>query len=303
MSTMIEAPPSPEPDAAPARSKIVRRTAWSVVVLVGIALVFGGALLFSWMIDETHFDRPSDGFDALETQIASLPLVASVEKERWVEAPTFSDPTSWMSVTVASAGLPDVLEVACDNEYPDPVTWSFRVLTPASSEVTLNSTSFPAEAVGCPDFGFDAMRLVDQIDRVAPGIPVQPSIWQDGLLSLVMLEDQTATGYTDVLPLVEHADALVASAGLDAGSQVEINSMNLGLILEPGESGDYLALLTALAADHAVTSFWADGAGTPTDGIEKVQIIGPESEHRAIEELIRSSSLHIADLPVRFLEQ
>jgi hypothetical protein len=34
-----------------------------------------------------------------------------------------------------------------------------------------------------------------------------------------------------------------------------------------------------------------------------VQIVAPDDQHAAIEEIIRSSRLHIADLPVRFLEQ
>ena len=65
----------------------------------------------------------------------------------------------------------------------------------------------------------------------------------------------------------------------------------------------YLALLTELAEDRAVSSFWADGGGAQADGIEKVQIVAPDEQHAAIEEIIRSSGLHIADLPVRFLEQ
>lgn len=303
MSTTLAPPPSPVPDAAPARSKILRRVLVAVLVLAGVSLVFVGLLILSWMIDETHFDRPSAAFDDLEAQIASLPTVEGVDKERWVEAPTFSSPTSWMSVTVGEAGLAALLDAACSTEYPDPVTWSVRVVTPTAAEVSLHATSFPATAVGCPDFGFDAEPLVAEIDRVAPGIHVQPSTWDDSRFALVALDDGMPAGYAHLLPLVEHADELLAAAGLDAARAVEINSMNLGMILPQGESADYLALLSELADEHEVTSFWADGDGAQVDGIDKVQIVAPESEHAAIERAIRSSSLHIADLPVRFIEQ
>ena len=83
----------------------------------------------------------------------------------------------------------------------------------------------------------------------------------------------------------------------------KINSANLGFVLEPGERDAYLALLTELAEHRAVRSYWADGGGTPIDGVEKVQIVAPDEQHAAIEEVIRSSGLHIADLPVRFIEQ
>jgi hypothetical protein len=125
----------------------------------------------------------------------------------------------------------------------------------------------------------------------------------NGRFALVALEEQTQGDYTHQLPLVEHADDLVVAAGLGANEPVDISSMNLGLVLEQGERADYLALLTELAEDHGVSSFWADGSGTPTDGIEKVQIVAPDDERAAIEALIRSSRLHIADLPVSFLEQ
>ncbi|GAA1916152.1 hypothetical protein GCM10009775_05800 [Microbacterium aoyamense] len=303
MSTTIEAPADPEPDAAPARSKSAKRVWITLIVVIVGALVIGGLVLFSWMIDETHFDRPSAEFDALEEQVAALPHVEAVEKERWVEAPGFWTPTSWMAVTVDAAGLPALLELACANEYADPVTWSFLVVTPATAQVSLHSTEFPARATGCPDFGFDALSVVDAADRLAPGIPIQPSIWFEGTFALVALEDYAVSGYAHLLPLVEHSDAWLAAAGLDAQDSVEINSMNLGMLIEPGESAAYLALLRELADEHAVTSFWADGAGTPTDGVEKVQIVAPDREHAAIEDLIRSSGLHITEMPVRFIEQ
>jgi len=309
MSTTLTAEPNPAPEGQHAdrpRRKIVKRVCLSVLVLAIIGVVTGALVLLSWMVNETHFDRPSQEFDELETQLENLPGVDSVDKERWVEAPTFSDPTSWMSVTVDEAGLPGLLQAACSTGYPDGVTWSIRVRTPSAAEVSLYAApTAPSTAGGdarCPDFGFDAVRLVDELDRVAPGLAVQPSIWENGRLELVALEELPA-GFTHLLPLIRHADDLLGAAGLDANAVVEINSANLGLTLEPGESDAYLTLLTELAASHAVSSYWADGGGTPMDGIEKVQIVAPDEQHAAIEELIRSSALHIADLPVRFLEQ
>ena len=87
-------------------------------------------------------------------------------------------------------------------------------------------------------------------------------------------------GFAQVLPLVEHADELLAAAGLDADSAVEISSANLGVVLGPGESEEYLALLTELTERHSVDSFWADPDGAQADGIEKVQIVAPERRAR-----------------------
>jgi hypothetical protein len=302
MSTTLAPPPSREPDAAPARPKRVTRVLIGVSVLVITGFAFIALTLLAWSVNETHFDRPSAEFGELETQIASLPHVKSVEKERWVESPEFWTPASWMSVTVDATGLPELLDAACSSDYAEPVTWSIRVLTPSAAEVSLHSASFPAETGGCPAFGFDAVSLVHELDRVAPGIHVQPSVWDDGRFALVALEDRPQAGYTHLLPLVEHADDLMAAAGLDVDDRVEINAMNLGLVLDQSESAEYVNLLAQLAADHGVSNLWADG-GTPTDGIEKVQIVAPASEYAAIERLIHSSRVHIADLPVRFVEQ
>jgi hypothetical protein len=259
------------------------------------------------MVNETHFERPSPEFDEFETRLENLPYVDNIEKERWVEAPTFSDPTSWVSVTVDTAGLAGLLEAACSSAYPDAVMWSIRVRTPAEGEVSLYAaTPAPISAGGdarCPDFGFDAVRLVEELDRVAPGLALQPSIWEKGRFALVALEEEIPAGFTHLLPLIEHADDLLDAAGLEANEIVEINAANLGMVLEPGESDGYLAMLTELAEGHAVSSYWADGGGTPTDGIDKVQVVAPDEQHTAIEKVIRSSGLHIAELPLRFLEQ
>ena len=154
----------------------------SVFVLAIVGVTIGALVLFAWMVDETHFDRPSQEFDDLERQVAGLPGVDGVDKERWVEAPTFSHPTSWMSVSVDEAGLPALLEAACSTDYPDPVTWSIRVRTPAATDVSFHADATDPTAAGsgtqCPDFGFDAVALIPELDRVAPGLAVQPGIWK-----------------------------------------------------------------------------------------------------------------------------
>jgi len=285
------------------RTRIAKRVWISVLVLAIVGVGIGALMLLAWMVDETHFDRPSQEFDDFERQVASLPGVDGVDKERWVEAPTFSHPTSWMSVSLDEAGLPGLLEAACSTDYPDPVTWSMLVRTPAGADVSLHAGATDPSAADsgtqCPDFGFDAVALVHELDRVATGLAVQPVIWDNGRFALVALDG----GFVQVLPLVEHADELLAAAGLDTDNAVEISSPNLGVVLEPGESEEYLALLTELTELHSVRSFWADPDGSQADGIEKVQIVAPEDEHAAIEDRIRASGLHIADLPVRFIEQ
>ncbi|MDY0908810.1 hypothetical protein [Microbacterium sp. CFBP9034] len=309
MSTTLTTGANPAPDQDPdrPRSKTARRVWLSVLVLAIIGFLLGALVLFAWMVNETHFDRPSQEFDEFEAEVASLPGVESVEKERWVEAPTFWSPTSWIFVTVDEAGLPGLLDAGCSPSYADPVTWSIRVRTQSAAEVSLHAGPTAPAAAGaqeqCPDFGFDAVRLVDELDIVAPGLALQPSVWDNGRFALVALEDEVQAGFTHLLPLIAHADDLLVAAGLDSKKELEINAANLGLVLEPGESDEYLALLTELAEDHAVSSYWADGGGTPIDGVEKVQIVAPDQQREAIEEAIRSSGLHIADRPVRFLEQ
>ncbi|WP_127472973.1 hypothetical protein [Microbacterium sulfonylureivorans] len=309
MSTTLSPETNPAPagqDAARRRTTTRRRVWLAVLVLAIVGVVTGALVILGWMVDETHFDRPSADFDELEAQLESLPGVSGVDKERWVEAPTFSNPTSWVSVAVDQAGVPGLLEAACSSDYPDAVTWSIRVRTPGAAEVSLHAAPTAADTdaddARCLDFGFDAVRLIDELDRVAPGLAVQPTIWNDDVLSLVALEEEKPAGFTHLLPLVEHADDLLVAAGLDADGAVEINSANLGVVFESRDGGRYLALLTDLAESRAV-SFWADGGGTPIDGIDKVQIVAPVEQRAAIEETIRSSGLEIADLPVRFLEQ
>lgn len=299
---------APRAPGSPSRGwSLKKRIGISAAIVAIIGVVIGGLIVFSAMVNETHFDRPSAEFDAFAAQVESLPGVDRVDTERWVEAPTFADPTSWIFVTTDQAGLPGVLAAACSTDYPDAITWSIDVRTPSAAEVALHAAPAGWSGAGadarCPSFGFDAVALVAELDRVAPGLEVQPSVWDDGTLAFVAPEEQMPSGFDHLLPLVEHSDALVAASGMGEGALVEINSSNLGFLLPPGESAAYLGLLTELAEQHAVTSYWADGGGTPIDGVEKVQIVAPGSEHAAIERAIRSSSVHVADLPVRFIEQ
>ncbi|WP_461473914.1 hypothetical protein [Microbacterium sp. HJ5] len=283
------------------------RRLWIAAAVVAAIGVLFALILLGWMADETHFDRPSEAFDDVHAQIEGLPGVESVEKERWVEAPTFADPTSWMSVTVDQAGLPGLIEAACAADYADPISWSIRVRTPAAATVSLHATPAARGVDGtlpqCPDFGFDAVRVVEALDRTAPGLAVQPSTWSPGRFVLVAVDEGRPAVLADLLPLVEHADDLVAAAGPDMGEFVEINSADLGLVLGPGEGAEYRALLTALVDDHGVTSFWADTDHTGTDEEATVQIVAPAGQRAEIEESIRASSLPVARFTVRFLEQ
>ncbi|MDI6942205.1 hypothetical protein QMO46_01670 [Microbacterium barkeri] len=225
------------------RSSAARAIRVSALLLSAIAIVAAGVTLYSWIVNEEHFARPSAAFDALEERIGSLPGVVAVEKERWVEAPTFSQPTSWMRVEVEQSGLRGLLDAACSSDYPDPVSWS------------------------------------------------------------VTVDDGTASGLADLLPLLGHVDEIAESAGRDRAGSVEVNSPFLAVTIADRESDEYLALLRELVEDHSVTSFWADDSGTRVDGVERVQIAAPTDDRGEIERALRSSGLAIADLPVRFLAQ
>lgn len=309
MSTTL-APPTDSAPNQPRKgrsfNRVARRVWLTILALVIGGLVLGALVLFSWMVNETHFDRPSPAFDEFASSVESLPGVQSVQKERWVEAPTFFEPMSWMSVTVDQSGLQGVLDAACSTDYPDPITWSIVAVTPAASEVSLHAPATRSGDAGqqsrCPDFGFDAVRLVAELDRVAPGLAVQPAIWGDGRLAFVEVAEELPEGFAHLLPLVEHSADLVAAAGVGGNWNVEINSANLGLVLAPGESDAYLALLTDLA-DLGVTSYWADAGASPAEGGSKVQIVAPSQNHEAITDAIQSSSVRVAELPIRFIEQ
>ena len=276
--------------------------AWlSVAVLGVVGLLFGAIVVFAWMMDETHFDRQDDGFDRLTARLEGLPGVSVGEKERWVEAPTFSDPTSWIALTVDQANLPRLLEATCDIGYSDPVTWSLRVRTNSGDVVSLHADaatlSRPADT-RCFDVGFDAVALVGEVDRLRPGVDLHAMLRDDGRFALAAIED-AAGSLPSVLPLVAHADDLRAAAGLDPSRSVEIETATLGLAIAPDEHDRYLALLSELVEEHGVTSFWTDG-GNPIGGTGKVHVVAPDDEHVAIEAAILSSGLRIADFPVLF---
>jgi hypothetical protein len=260
-----------------------------------IALGGAGVLLFGLTIDETHFDRPSAEFDALRTEIATVDGVEVVGSERWVEAPTFSDPSSSMSVTVDADALPDLLARACGSTYPDAVSWAIEVDTAAETRVSL----FSDAAHGCPAIGFDPTPVVAEIDRVAPGVQVQAAVMDNGMFSLFAMEN----GFEELVPLVAQAETVRDAAELAPGGAVEVAATRLGVTVGPGEGPAYAALLTRLVDDYGVTYFSAASGGTPIDGIEKVQLAAPERNHAAVEAAIAQSALPLTALPVAFLPE
>jgi len=277
---------------------------WLGISSVAVASVgFTALTMFAWMVGETHFDRPDGSFDRLAARLEGMPGVRVDAKERWVEAPTFSDLSSWIQLTVDEAHLAGTLATACADDYADPVTWSLKVSTENGSVVSLFSgppLDGREDAAGCPDLGFDAAGVVDEVRESLPAVELQPVLWQNGHLALVVIGDDRGT-LSRWLPLVDRSDEIRRAAGLSADQPVEINASGLSMTIAPGERDRYLAMLTDLAANHGVFSYWADDGGTPIDGVEKVQVAAPSSEHAAIEDAIRASGLHVADLPVRFL--
>ncbi|MBB5843992.1 hypothetical protein HD599_002315 [Conyzicola lurida] len=277
----------------------MKRVWLGVAVAAAVGAVFASLVVFVWTIDETHFDRPDESFDRLAARIEKTHGVTVDDSQRWVEAPTFSDPRSWIQLTVDEPDLPELLSTACAADYPDPVDWSLRVATDNGSVVSLAAA--PAGDVPCLDFGFDAPGLVAEIGRSVPNVELQASIWDNGRFALVVVDDD-AGALPALLPLVDHAEDVRDAAGLDTSEPVEINAAALSVVIAADEHDRYLALLTDLAENHGVTSFSAD-VGTQTDGIGKVQIRASSRERDGIENAIRTSGLPIADLPVRFLPQ
>lgn len=277
----------------------------ALVVALGVVALAAGTLV-SWTVSETHFDRPTAEFTAFAEQVEELPGVSEVHGERWVEAPLFVDPISWLGLTVDQEHLPGLLDTVCSSEYPEAVSWSISVSTEAGGQASLHSnTDSSGRALSegtCPNFGFDAVPLVDELDAVAPGLAVQPAIWDNGRFALVSIADGSA-GYLHLLPLVENAEALLAAAGLDPDREVEINSTTLGATIPPGEQDAYVALLTELAQEHEATDFWADDGGSMIDGDARVQITAPAAQQAGIKSKVRASGLHIAGFPVEFHEQ
>ncbi len=260
-----------------------------------VLLSVGAVVVFAWTVDETHFDRPDPDFSALAAELATVDGVINVQHERWVEAPTFSDPSAAIHVTLTDAALPIVQNIACARDYSDAVSWAFEVVTPANTRVAM----FADAAPGCPDVGFEAASVVTEIDRLVPGEKVQAAMWEGTRFSVSALEDITA-GMSASLALVENADALRASAGVDPDTVVEVGSSLLGVEIGPGEAAGYHALLSRLVAEYDVTGLFT-GGGTPIDGVEKVQVSAPATHHTDIVREIAASRLPIADLPVTFL--
>lgn len=286
---------------------MTRRWWLPLAAVAATGLAVGGATLFSWTISETPFDRPDPGFDRLTAQIASVPGVEVRESARWVEAPVFLDPTSRLVLDVDEASLPAVLETACSTEYADHVAWTFRVLTDGGNAVSVHGPwEGPGGASRCPELDVDPADLLGPLDDVVSGLDLQAAVWdgtdgRTGRLSLLAIEDPEAPDA--LLPLVAHAEDLAAAAGVAGDRPIEISGSRISALVQSGEQERYAALLAELLGRHGVTGFFDSSDGTQTDGVDKVQVTAPESEHAAVEEALRESGLSIAALPVRFLPE
>ncbi|BAJ74084.1 archaeal/vacuolar-type H+-ATPase subunit A [Microbacterium testaceum StLB037] len=270
----------------------------AAAVLGTVAVGGAAVVMFGWMIDETRFDRPDPAFDALASEIAAVPGVTDVQKQRWVEAPAFLATSSWVQVTAEASAFPEVREIACETTYPDAVEWGFDLESAGGTRVS----AFADAARGCPAFGFDLEPVASEIFRVAPGSVIQAAIWDAERFALSSLDGGASEVVAHLLPLVAHADTLREAAGVDPAMPVEVSGPRLGVEIGPGEAAGYHALLTTLIGDHDVSFFSFGGGGTPIDGVEKVQVTAPDAQHAAIERLIADSGLPVADLPVAFLE-
>ncbi|KZE42294.1 hypothetical protein [Microbacterium sp. T32] len=285
--------------SAPERVSRLRVLGIAVLVLAALGLSAGFLLIFSWSIDETHFDRPSAEFDAFADEVAAVPGVGVVEKERWVEAPAFWSPMTSLRVTVERSALPAVLDLACASGYPDPVDWGLTVRTPSRTEVSVFAEPV---ASGCPDFRLDVVPTVDAVDRLAPGRIVQAAVWEDGRLAFSDLLDGRSE-MSSMVPFVAAADDLRRAAGVEADRDIEISGPRLTAVPAPGESAAYAAMLRTLIDEYGVTDFWdGAGGGTPIDGVARTQIMGDPATRESVEAAVRASGLRLADAPVVFRE-
>lgn len=274
-----------------------RRVGIALGVLGVIVLGAGAVMMYGFLVDETRFDRPSAEFDVLRSDIAAVSGVRSVDAQRWVEAPTFSVPSSWVLVSADAEAIPAVLETACSTAYPEAVSWNLDVGTAAGTAVSLH-----ADAVrGCPDFGVDPGAVVAELDRLVPGIRVYAAVGEGGRLVLSSVEG-SSSDFEDVLPLVENAEDLRRAAGVEPDAVVEVSASLLIVDVEAGTGAATHSLLTTLADRYDVTGFFAGGSGTPIDGVDNVQVTAPARHHAAITEAIADSDLPFATLPVTFLD-
>lgn len=277
--------------------RIDRRRVGTVLGVLAVIVVGGGTvMMYGFLVDETRFDRPSAEFDVLRSDVAAVPGVRSVDAQRWVEAPTFSVPSSWVRITADAEAIPAVLDTACSTTYPEAVSWNLDVDTAAGTGVSLHADA----THGCPDFGVDPGAVVAELDRLVPGIRIYASVGQGRRLVLSSVEEP-ASGFADVLPLVENADDLRRAAGIGPDAVVEVGASLLIVDVEAGRGSATHSLLTTLADRYDVTGFFAGGSGTPVDGVDKVQVTAPAQHHAAITETIAGSGLPFATLPVAFL--
>lgn len=253
-------------------------------------------MMYGFLADETRFDRPSAELDALRSDVAAVPGVRAVDAQRWVEAPTFSVPSSSVRVSAEAEALPAVLKTACSTAYPEAVSWNLDVDTAAGTGVWLHADA----TRGCPDFGLDPGAVVQGLDRLVPGIRISASIGEGGRLVLSSMEEPSPD-FADVLPLVDRADDLRSAAGIDPDAVVEVGSSLLIVDVEAGAGAATRTLLTTLTDRYQVTGFFAGGSGTPVDGVDKVQVTAPAQHHAAITGAIAGSGLPFAALPVSFL--
>jgi hypothetical protein len=181
------------------------------------------------------------------------------------------------------------------------------VLTDGGNAVSVHGPwEGPGGASRCPELDVDPAGLLGPLDDVVSGLDLQAAVWdgtdgRTGRFSLLAIEDPEAPGA--LLPLVAHAEDLRAAVGVAGDLPVEISGSRISALVRFGEQERYAALLAELLERHGVTGFYDSSDGTQTDGVDKVQVTAPESEHAAVEEALRESGLSIADLPVRFLPE